>query len=418
MVAIIIISLLLSAFFSGSEIAYISANKLGIEVRKNKGAQRGKILAKFYDNPRNFLSTMLVGNNIALVIFSILITELMSPVFTPLIGEGVLFLLISTIIITVVVLLLGEFIPKTMFRVYSNEMIYGLAYPLAFFKYILIAPTWIMTSISNFILKYIFRMPNAEVDEAYTRLDLETYVDEGFSDNNEEMEADMFKNALNLRQVKIRDCMIPRNEIVQIDKSAKPSEVIKTFIESRHSRLIVVDQDIENIVGYIHHQQLLDNPKKIGHLILEIMYVPEAMSARDMMSKFINSGTNIACVVDEFGSTAGIITLEDILEEIFGEIEDEHDTEDYVEVVISEKEFLFSGRLEVQYLNDKYEGINIPEGEYHTLSGYLVTTSGAIPESGAELVISGHKFIFEQVSDKKIETVRMILEDENGISLN
>ncbi len=413
MIVYIIIALILSAFFSGSEIAYVSANKLGIEVQKNKGTRRGRILAAFYNDPRNFLSTMLVGNNIALVIFSILLTELLRPQFTSWIGEGLLFLMSTTLIITLIVLLFGEFIPKTMFRVYSNEMIYGLTYPLAFFKFLLVVPTWFMTGISNFILKYIIRMPNEEVEQALTRLDLETYVEESFSDDNEEMEADMFKNALNLRQVKVRDCMVPRNEIVHIDSKTLPEDVIKAFIESRHSRLVVIDGDIENIVGYLHHQQMLDNPKHIKHLILDIMYVPEAMSAKDMMSKFINSDTNIACVVDEFGGTAGIITLEDILEEIFGEIEDEHDSEDYVDVQIQENEYRFSGRLEVNHLNDKYENINIPEGEYHTLSGYLVTTSGTIPEQGDEVELDRYKFIFEEVSETKIETVRVLVMEES-----
>jgi CBS domain containing-hemolysin-like protein len=416
MIVVIIIALILSAFFSGSEIAYVSANKLGIEVQKNKGTRRGKILTNFYNDPRSFLSTMLVGNNIALVVFSILITESFRPYLSPWLGEGGYFLICTTLIITLIVLLFGEFIPKTMFRVYANEMIYGLTYPLAFFKFLLIIPTWFMTSISNFILKYIIRMPNEEVDEALTRLDLESYVEETFSDDNEEMEADMFKNALNLRQVKVRDCMIPRNEIVHIDKKSKPSEVVKSFINSRHSRLIVVDHDIENIVGYLHHQQMLDNPKQIKHLILDIMYVPEAMSAKDMMSKFINSDTNIACVVDEFGGTAGIITLEDILEEIFGEIEDEHDSEDYVDLKISDDEYRFSGRLEVSHLNDKYDNINIPEGEYHTLSGYLVTTSGTIPETGQEIEIDNYTFIFEDVSETKIETVRVVVDEDTNIA--
>lgn len=413
MIALIILSLILSAFFSGSEIAFVSANKLGIEVKKNKGVRRGKMLAKFYEDPRSFLGTMLVGNNIALVIFTALVTDLLSPYLAPVTGEGFYFLLSSTLIITVVVLIFGEFLPKTMFRLYSNELIYGLTFPLAFFKWILKFPTWIMTTMSNFILKYIIRMPNEEVDEAFTRLDLETYVQESIADDHEALEADIFKNALNLRQVKVRDCMIPRNEIVHLDIKSTPAEAIEVFKESKHSRLIVSDQDIENIVGYIHHQQLLDNPKQIKPLILDIMFVPEAMSAKDMMSKFINSDTNIACVVDEYGGTAGIITLEDILEEIFGEIEDEHDTEDYVEQKIGEMEYRFSGRLEVNYINEKYEHINIPEGEYHTLSGYLVMTTGTIPESGAEILADGFRFILEQVSDTKIETVRMIVEDED-----
>lgn len=413
MIAIIIIALILSAFFSGSEIAFVSANKLGIEVKRNKDVRRGKLLATFYENPKSFLGTMLVGNNIMLVIFTAMVTELLRPYMTPFLGEGFYFLLSTTIVITIVILLLGEFIPKTLFRIYSNELIYFFTYPLFFFKWLLIFPTWMMTSLSTFILKYILRMPNEEVDQAFTRLDLETYVQENISNDNEALETNIFKNALNLRQVKVRDCMIPRNEIVHIEKTATPEEAIEMFIESKHSRLIVIDQDVEDIVGYLHHQQLLNNPKNINPLILEIMFVPEAMSAKDMMSKFINSKTNIACVVDEFGGTAGIITLEDILEEIFGEIEDEHDTEDYIDIQINDMEYRFSGRLEVNYINEKYQHINIPEGDYHTLSGYLVTALGMIPEEGVSLTIDGFNFIFEQVSDTKIETIYMKVEDED-----
>lgn len=413
----ILFFLLLSAFFSGSEIAFVSANKLGIEVMKNKKSRRGSILARFYEKPSEFLGTMLVGNNIALVIFTILMTKLIKPSLIPIVGsDGATTLLCVTLIITVVVLLFGEFLPKTLFRLFSNEMLMSLAYPLRFFKWLLAIPTWIMTVLSDGLLKYILRQPTDQVESALTRVDLEHFINDKISEE-EDIDKEILTNALNLRETKVRDCMIPRTEIVHMEKGAEIDEVLATFRESRLSRVIVTEGGIENAVGYIHHQQLLDNPKSIKKLVMPISYVPEAMNVQSLMYKFIKEETTIACVVDEFGGTAGLITLEDILEEIFGEIEDEHDIEDNIEHVISEDEYVFSGRLEIDYLNEKYETLNIPEGEYHTLSGYIVMTSGSIPEANAKIQMDGFDFILEEVSDTKIEVVRVIklYEVEEGL---
>jgi len=404
----IIFFLLLSAFFSGSEIAFVSANKLGIEVMKNKKSRRGTILARFYEKPADFLGTMLVGNNIALVIFTILMTKLITPYLEPIIGSnGATVLLCVTLIITLVVLLFGEFLPKTLFRLFSNDMLMALAYPLRFFKWLLAIPTWIMTVLSDALLKYVLRQPTDQVESALTRVDLEHFINDKISEE-EDIDKEILTNALNLRQTKVRDCMIPRTEIVHIEKGASIEEVLDTFKESRLSRVIITDGGIENAVGYIHHQQLLENPKSIKKLVMPITYVPEAMNVQSLMYNFIKGESTIACVVDEFGGTAGLITLEDILEEIFGEIEDEHDREDNIEHVISEDEYVFSGRLEIDYLNEKYENLNIPEGEYHTLSGYIVMTSGSIPEQNAKIQMDGFDFILEEVSDTKIDVVRVI----------
>jgi len=361
--------------------------------------------------------TMLVGNNIALVIFTILMTKLIKPSLIPIVGsDGATTLLCVTLIITVVVLLFGEFLPKTLFRLFSNEMLMSLAYPLRFFKWLLAIPTWIMTVLSDGLLKYILRQPTDQVESALTRVDLEHFINDKISEE-EDIDKEILTNALNLRETKVRDCMIPRTEIVHMEKGAEIDEVLATFRESRLSRVIVTEGGIENAVGYIHHQQLLDNPKSIKKLVMPISYVPEAMNVQSLMYKFIKEETTIACVVDEFGGTAGLITLEDILEEIFGEIEDEHDIEDNIEHVISEDEYVFSGRLEIDYLNEKYETLNIPEGEYHTLSGYIVMTSGSIPEANAKIQMDGFDFILEEVSDTKIEVVRVIklYEVEEGL---
>ena len=412
-----ILFLLLSAFFSGSEIAFVSANKLGIEVMKNKKSLSGNILTKFYEKPSEFLGTMLVGNNIALVIFTILMTQLIEPLLQPIFGGATLLLLV-TLIITAVVLIFGEFLPKTLFRLFSNDMLIALAYPLRFFKWVLAIPTWMMTELSDALLKYVLRQPTGQVESALTRVDLEHFINDKISEE-EDIDKEILTNALNLRQTKVRACMIPRTEIVHIEKTASIDEVLSIFKESRLSRVIITDGGIENAVGYIHHQQLLDNPKTIDRLVMPIKYVPEAMNVQSLMYNFIKQETTIACVVDEFGGTAGLITLEDILEEIFGEIEDEHDIEDNLERKISKDEYVFAGRLEIDYLNEKYENLNIPEGEYHTLSGYIVMTSGSITKENAKIQMDGFDFILEEVSETKIEVVRVIklfkIEEEDKI---
>ncbi|MBC7885265.1 MAG: HlyC/CorC family transporter [Saprospiraceae bacterium] len=407
-IIIVLISLILSAFFSGSEIAYLSANKLSMEVLKNKGSKKGLILTNLYNDPKSFLSTMLVGNNIVLVVYTIILGPVIySSLEMILPADSLAISFITTIILTIIILIIGEFIPKTLFRLYANELIFRLAYPLRFFTWLLLVPSWLLTKTSNMIIRIIFGKVERGETNIITKLDLEHYIQ---SNVNEEKEIDkeILTNALNLNQLKVRDCAIPRNEIVFIDKSDDIGTVKEMFIKSKHSRLIVVDGDIENVVGYFHHQQLFKNISSIKKHIMDIDFVPDVMNVQDLMYKFIKDSTNIACVVDEFGGTAGIITLEDILEEIFGEIADEHDDEDFTETVISENEFIFSGRLELGYLNNKYAQLYLPEEEYVTLSGYIVMTQGNIPEEGEEITLDNYKFIILSKSDTKIEEVKVI----------
>jgi putative hemolysin len=407
-ILLVILTLILSAFFSGSEIAYLSANKLGVEVLKNKGSKKGQMLTDLYKDPKSFLSTMLVGNNIVLVIYTILFSGLVTPLLELILPNGSFAIsFVTTIILTIVILIFGEFLPKTIFRLYSNELIFRLAPALRFSKWILLIPSWILTKTSNFIIRIVFGRVEATDDNNITKLDLEHYIQ---SNVNEEKEIDkeILTNALNLNQLKVRDCMIPRNEIVFIDKNDDIQSVKATFVSSKHSRLIVADGEVENVIGYFHHQQLFKNITSIKRNIMDIDFVPDVMNVQDLMHKFIKGGSNIACVVDEFGGTAGIITLEDILEEIFGEIADEHDDEDFTEKVISENEFIFSGRLELGYLNSKYINLDLPEEDYITLSGYIVMTHGSIPEVGDEIQLDNYKFIIISKSDTKIDEVRVI----------
>ena len=410
-ITLILLFLLLSALFSGTEIAFISASKIAVELKRNKGSRKGKVLARFYDKPASFLSTMLVGNNIALVIFTMLMTVPLESFFANYFGfqvDSLLLLLINTLIITVIILLFGEFLPKTLFRLFSNEVLYWLAYPLELLRIILYIPAWVMTKLSNIILRVFMRTKVDKMESVITRLDLENFIkDKQIIDSAEEIDTSLFGKALNLKSVKVRDCMVPRTEIVNIDINASVDELKQVIIESNLSRIIVMKDDVDNVKGYIHHQQLLKKPRTIRDIVLKIPFVPEAMRARDLMYKFIRERLSIACVVDEYGGIAGIITMEDILEEIFGEIEDEHDQEEYVETQVSESEYIFSGRLEIDYLNDKYD-LNFPDGEYSTLSGYLVMTTETIPEQGAEIDLDGLRFVLELVSDTKIETIRVI----------
>lgn len=411
----ILIFLVLSAFFSGSEIAFVSADKLDIAVKKDNNSRRGRLLASFYEKPKEFISSMLVGNNIALVALSIFLTSFLSQFFEPIMGDGILSLLVYTLLITIFVLIFGEFLPKTYFRLNANKLLYFFTYPLFIFKKILWLPTLIMAGFSNFFLKKLLKIPVDKIDHELTRLDLEHYIEHSISEHEEEIDKEILTNALNLENVKVRDHMVPRTEIAYIDKTASIDELIEVFKDSNHSRIIAVDHDIDKIEGYIHHQILITNPKTIDQNIRDILFIPEAMSLKDLMQLFIKTKNGIAIVVDEFGGTSGIITLEDILEEIFGEIEDEHDDEEYVDIQVNENEYIFSGRLEVDHINDKYENINIPEGEYQTLSGYIVMTSESIPKEGAVLDLDGFKFILAKVSDTKIETVRLIKKDIDPI---
>lgn len=409
----ILLCLVLSAFFSGSEIAFVSANKLGIAVKKEQRTKRGLVLSKFYDDREGFLSTMLVGNNIALVAFTYFATELMSPIVEPYLGESIAALLTYTLTVTVVVLLFGEFLPKTFFGMHSTKALFLFAYPLFFFKKFLAIPTFFMTRISNLILTKILRVPTENAEDALTRLDLEHFIADSLSDDQDEIDKEILTNALNLGHNTVGQCMVPRPEIVYVDKTASVDELIEVFKTSKLSRILVIDGEIENVLGYIHHQQLLSNPSSIGKLILDILYVPEVMNLKDLMLQFIKEGTSIACVVDEFGGTAGIITLEDILEEIFGEIEDEHDQEDYIMEKVNESEYLLSGRLEIDHINEKFPELDLPEGEFQTLSGYVVMTSETIPGLGDEVELEDFKFVVEKVDDTKIETLRLIVSPED-----
>ncbi|MEM9835449.1 MAG: hemolysin family protein [Bacteroidota bacterium] len=415
MLFLILLFLLLSALFSGSEIAYVSSNKLRVELKKKRGTYRSKILAKWFEKPADFLSTMLVGNNIALVVFSTLMTKMLDVNLIPSLGleSELLIILTNTLAITLIVLVFGEFVPKALFRLFSDDALYFLAVPLRVLQWLLYIPSRIMTRSSEWVMSWFFKAPSEALDNVLTRTDLENFVNESSPDDDDVIDKELFGKALNLHDVRVKDCMVPRNEIQGIDVNASMQDLEEMFRTTRISRLLVFDGDIDNVLGYVHHQSLLTFPQTIRESILEITFVPEVTRVADMLDATVKKQVSIACIVDEFGGVSGIVTMEDLLEQIFGEIEDEYDEDDYVEVQVDDHTYHFSGRLEVSNLRDKYN-LRIPDGEYQTLSGYIVTAAERVPEEGESFEIDGFKFEMLSVTNTRIEILRMIELEKEG----
>ena len=415
--AAIIVFLVLSALFSGSEIAYVSANKLKVELKKKRGTKKARIMTDWYDHPADFLSTMLVGNNIALVAFTSLITAPIGYLVVTYLGiTGELTLLLAnTLMITVIVLIFGEYLPKTLFRLYADDALYSLAYPIRWLQWLLYLPSKIMTGVSNAVLQMFFKHPGDELDDVLTRLDLENFVNESSTGDEEPggIDTKLFGNALNLKEVRVRDCMIPRNEIVAIDITASIGELEEKFREFKLSRVLVYRDDVDEILGYVHHHQLLSMPERLEEIVLDIKFLPEVARVTDVLHDTVKEQFSIACVVDEFGGLSGVVTMEDLLEEIFGEIDDEHDDDTYVEEALPGDEYIFSGRLEINYLNEKYE-LALPEGDYHTLSGLAVAAAERVPEQDESIEVKGYELRMVEVSNTKIELIRVraLAEDE------
>lgn len=407
----IFFAVLLAMFFAGARAAFVAADKIKIELRKKKGDKPAAIAARFYEQPATFLNRLAVGQALTSVTAVIGLTCQLQQALALGLNIWPAWSWFLAFVATVLVMFLFvKTLPETLPGLSPTLVITLFAYPLWVFSAVLAPFTWFFTRFINLVFKWVFKMPIEPGENEFTRDDLENFVNT-VQTVEEKIDKKLFGNVLNLRGLRVRECMVPRPEIEYIDVNANVSELVELFNTTKLSRVLVVRGDIDNVLGYVHHQQLLKNPGSIQTLILEISFVPGAMRAIELLKRFIRERANIACVVDEYGSLAGIITLEDLLEEIFGEIDDEYDNEEeeYLEIEISPNEFVFSGRLEIDYLNEKYPALHLPEGDYHTLSGYIVRSTGKIPKQGAIIERDGCRFILEMVSNTKIETVRVRL---------
>lgn len=418
---VILISLFCSAFFSGMEIAFVSANKLKIELDKKQGDFAARLYSAVLSHQSKFITTLLLGNAAALVVYSTLMGQVLEgPIKAglegvPFLNSSVVVLLAQTIVSTLLILVTAEFIPKAIFRVNPNEKL-GLFAPLAF---PLIAPLffviWLLFFILSVFLK-LFRVDISESELAFGKIDLDNYLREATSkveDEDElEHEIQIFQNALDFARVKVRECMIPRTEIVALDLEDSISDLREQFVETGLSKILIYRDNIDNLIGYTHSYELFNRPEAIKKILLPISIVPETMPANEVMELLIKQKRSVAVVVDEFGGTSGMVTMEDVVEEIFGEIEDEHDTENLIEEVMRDGEYLFSARLEIDYLNEKYR-LDLPESEdYETLAGLIFHVQEDIPSEGENIHLERFEIVVKEVSENRIDLVKIRQKEE------
>ena len=412
---LILVSILFSAFFSGIEIAFISSNKLRIEIDRKQEKFFSGIVSYFTKNPAKFIATMLVGNNIALVIYGITFAILLEEPIRNITGSDsdATIMLIQTIISTLIILLTAEFTPKTLFRLNPNNLLRLLSLPVLIF-YIILYPVTILTiGISNFTMRYLLRVrPNPESREPiFSKVDLDHFVTTVQPEQDTGLEKiedlKIFKNALEFSGLKVRDCMIPRTDVIAIEDEASVEELAQRFVDTGLSRILVYRETIDNVIGYVNSKDLYRKPARIKTHLKPIQIVPETLPVNNLLTGFIKERKNIALVVDEFGGTSGIITTEDIIEEIFGEIQDEHDTSDLVEKQLDKDRFLLSGRHEIDYLNEKYQ-LSIPDSEeYDTLAGYIIFHYESIPEKNTTVSLDNFLITITDVSSNRIEEVEL-----------
>lgn len=415
----IIITLILSAFFSGMEIAFVSSNRLLVEMDKEKNGPAQRCLSIFYRHPNGFVSTMLVGNNIVLVLYGILFAKLFDTTLFANLDEGTR-LFADTILSTIIVLFTGEFVPKTLFKSNPNRMLTFFA-PLAYFFYIIL---WPISRFSTFLSRILLRivgvkMQNGNEEGAFTKVDLDyllqTSIDNAKSDDEIEDEVKIFQNALDFQDTKVRDCMIPRTEIIAVEIEESAQDLQQKFIESGHSKIIVYEGDIDHIIGYIHSSEMFRLvPAKVGvdlkGLVRTMPFVPETMAAQKLMQIFLQQKKTLGVVVDEFGGTSGIVSLEDIVEEIFGEIEDEHDNQKYIAKKVGDNEYVLSARLEIDKVNEMFD-LDLPESdEYMTVGGLILHEYQSFPKLNEIVKIGTFSFKIVKNTMTKIELVRLKVE--------
>ena len=408
-ILLIVVTVIFIGFFAGMEIAFITANKLSIELKKKQGKRSGIILSNFMEEPAKFIGTCLIGINFFVVIYELLFIRLLSPAWDFFGMHNFYIIMVgNTFISALIVLFFGEFIPKAVFKAKNDDLLSFFAPVIKFFYGIFYPAASILVSVAEWILKYVFNVRVSDRNEAFGKGDLEHFFHQNKDqdEDNQEMNSELFENALSLPMVKIRQCLVPRTEIEAFDINTPIKEVRQHMIDTRLSKLVIYKDNIDNISGYIHQLDLFKNPADIQSIMLPIPAVPESMSATDLINKFTKERKSIAWVVDEFGGTAGIVTMEDVLEEIFGEIKDEYDVEEFVEKQLAEDEYIFSGRLEIDYLNEKYD-FDFAVTESETLSGFIISKYETIPRQKERIIIDRFEFEILNVSETRIDMVKM-----------
>ena len=418
-VFVIIISVLFSAYFSGMEIAFVSANKIYLEIEKKQRGFFSYFLKKITKKPSKFIATMLLGNNVALVIYGIYSGQLILDIFFPHLNSseslGFTHILYQTLISTLVILITAEFLPKVFFQIYANSLLKFLSFP-AYFFYVLLSPiTFVLNWISNSVLSKYFRTKEDKMRVVFSKDELGDYIKEELgnetNDNQIDSEIQIFQNALEFSNVRAREVMVPRAEIISVDRYIDTSMLNEIFIKSGLSKILIHRKDIDDILGYVSLMDVFKKHKNFKSIIKPVEFIPESMFINDVLNLLAKKRKNIALVIDEYGGTSGIITKEDIIEELFGEIEDEHDSPNFLENKIDNNSFLFSARLEIDYLNEKYK-LNIPvSDQYETLGGFIVHINQDIPLIDQVLKIDQFQFKIKEVSNTKIETVELKIEN-------
>lgn len=423
---IIILSLLFSAFFSGMEIAFVSSNKIHIEIEKKQGGLLSLLLTKITAKPSKFIATMLIGNNIALVVYGLYMGDVLVAWFAEYLPTdstllyylfNELSLLTQTVISTLVILITAEFLPKVFFQIYANSLLKLLALPAYIFYLLFSVFSSFVIWISDFVLKTFFKTKGDEVQLAFTKVELGNYISEQMesveADDEVDSEIIIFQNALEFSEVKAREAMVPRTELTAIEIHDTIKNLSTLFTQTGHSKIVVYNNTIDDILGYVHAFDLFKNPKTIKSMLMPVEFVPETMLAKDILNVLSKKHKSLAVVLDEYGGTSGILTVEDIVEELFGEIEDEHDSVALIEEQIDEYSYLFSARLEVDHLNESYK-LQLPEHEnYETLGGLIVHHTQEIPEQNQQIKIDHFLFTIEEVSNTKIELIALKIEAED-----
>lgn len=420
-VVYVVIALIFSAFFSGIEIAYISANKLQIELQKKQGMWSGKILSKFLARPGQFIGTTLIGNTIMLVLFGTFMAYLLEQPLRNLFPESFnkeAVILISQIVLsTLLVLITGEFLPKSLFVLNPNRMLTFFALPFLIIYSVMYPIVWLVLALSKGFITQILRLEYNEEKPVFTITDLNSFIKDQMGQNRNsgkvEVDTKIFDNAIEFKTVRVRECMIPRTDIVAVEVTDSIEDLKQVFEESGHSKVVVYRDSIDEVIGYCHQLELFKKPKSIEDILTPIIISPESALANELLIQFIQERKSLALVVDEFGGTSGLISMEDIIEEIFGEIEDEYDNEALTEQLIGEREFLLSARLEIDYLNEKYVW-NLPEGDFETLSGFILSQTENLPNIGETITYGRFTFTIVSKQAHRIETVRLKISDSDN----